>query len=181
MKIFIDIDDTMLQTSNTCKGNLTGQWLTAERTAPFFEGMEETLHYFKRKGFDCFVVTERGRISEEEVFAVKDRFAVEKEARSCLHSCVYNATNKLRAIEKVYNEVFGSQIDKENTIIIDNDVEQVINCAAHGIQTILFAPESKEEKGNGNTISLLNITVAKSWDDVKAAVLNKSISAKMDR
>lgn len=178
MKIFIDIDDTLLQTSKSVKGRTGADLLIAELQAPFFEGAEQTIELFKSKGFACFLVTQRGLISDEEITITKQRFSKEKIG-VCFDNCVGHVSNKYLAIEKVYSEVFNSDIDKSNTIFIDNDVIQVANCANKGIPSILYAPDIENCSEEHEVCAQLNVPVAGSWDDIRDIVLNRAHGAKL--
>lgn len=176
MNIFIDLDGTLYDTKGVQKGNTLAHILIAEAKAPLFENSKSTIEGFCRKKANCFVVTSRGMLDDEEVQITKQRlkndgFLNRDIDQSLFKGAVFYSERKIDAIRLLYEKFFNSEIDKDNTIFIDNDIAQIEDVAIYGVKTILFAKdigyideETKSILGN------INVNTAHSWKEIEEIV-----------
>lgn len=177
MNIFIDIDNTLYQNRSVSNRILNGEFLLEEATAPLFDGAKETMVHLSTLGHKCFAVTQRGLISEEELLITYRRlreaelFAAASNHTSPILAVVGHVKNKYAAINKVYNEYLKTDLDNSQTILIDDDLQQVAECAASGIRTIWFAPQTNETPEEKNFYNDHGISIAHSWKEIKDLIL----------
>lgn len=178
MNIFIDLDGTLYDTKDVQKGNTLAHILIAEAKAPLFENSKSTIEGFCRKKANCFVVTSRGMLDDEEVQITKQRlkndgFLNRDIDQSLFKGAVFYSERKIDAIRLIYEKLFNSEIGKDNTIFIDNDIAQIEDVAFCGVKTILFAKDIagfKEE--TKNTLDELKVNIAYSWQDIEKIANN---------
>lgn len=172
MNIFIDLDDTLYNTSSALQGSAVAFLLIAEATAPLFDYAKEAIDNFNKKGATCWAVTARGLISDEEVDISKQRlqhdFCKKGEPQKIL-GIINNCETKMNAIKMVWNNYYNTEIKGNESILIENDFEQVIDAKQHGVHAILFSSEALDEESK-NACKKLQIPVAQSWKEVEKIV-----------
>lgn len=178
MKIFIDVDDTLYNISSVLTGKSVGEILTAELRAPLFDHAKETIEKFNHDGHDCWLITGRGSVCDEEMENLKKRLKADKftipEGQSLFKGgakrCSYR---KDKAIEKIYKDNYNSEVVPKECILIDDDVVSVLATAMAGVKSILFNPKEEEiDEQTQQALHDLKVSKARSWEEVEKIVDN---------
>ncbi len=171
MNIFIDLDDTLYMTSSLIQGGTVAEILLAELHAPLFENAKATIEEFNKKGHTCCCVSARGILDSEEINISKCRMRSDGfmgNDKPLITACVSGAKEKLVGINFFYTNYFKQkEIDKKNTVLIDNDFDEIVSAARFGISAIFFAPylDSIDAKTQ-SIMDELDVKVARSWLEV---------------
>lgn len=174
MNIFIDLDDTLYDTSSVLASNHVAMLLIAELKAPLFAGAKSALQNFYKSGATNWIVTARGLIDDEEIKITRQRlfrdFSENGEVKT-LRAFICCSADKLYSMQFVYQNNFGTDLAPENSVLIEDDVEQVVNAKQVGVHSILFSP-SETEADVKNACAELQIPIAKSWTEIENIVMD---------
>lgn len=177
MNIFIDLDGTLYDTESVQKGKTLAHLLLAELNAPLFDNAKTAIEDFCKEGASCFIVTGRGCMDDEEVQITKRRLREDgflipvNIPQPLLTGAAFYARSKYKAISDIYRKFYDSDVDKSNTLLIDNDISQIIEAALGGIKTILFAKDCGYiGKETQELLDKLNVNIAYSWQGVQEIV-----------
>lgn len=177
MLIFVDLDDTLYQTNvETC--GTVAEILIAELLAPMFDHAKETLEKFHKDGYECWVVTARGLISDEEIDNTKIRLRQDGLTHKGKDSVFYGMVNPCRSkysgIKNVYNNAYHKEVDTSDCVLIDNDPEAIFEAAENGVPVILFNPDDIEfDEETTRRMGNLPIKTAHSWQEIEKIVDEK--------
>lgn len=171
MNIFIDLDDTLYNTSSVIQGNKTADVLLAELYAPVFENAKETIEDINARGHKCIAISARGIMDNEEVDISKRKLAADgfmHAKDNLISACITYVARKFDGIEIFYKSYSKQdKIDTNNTILIDNDFSQIVSVATKGITTIFFMPNPDAIDQDSQTlINKLSIRIASSWIEI---------------
>jgi len=178
MIIFIDLDGTLYDTDAALNGSTVYHILMAELRAPLFDNAKEVIKEFKEQDHIVMALTKRGLIDDEEVKITKQRFQIDgfidyDEQRFDIYGMISHEISKYSSIEDFYNN--HPEFDKEEAILIDDNVKDVVEAASHGVHSVLFAPDLEEiDKESKKLLNKYNVSIIKSWLEFKEIVKEKA-------
>lgn len=177
MDIFVDLDDTLFNTSSVLTGNSVGEILIAELRAPLFDGAHDAIKALHDQGHTCWVITSRGlnesaRTEEESITISRIKSLFKAEKNYYFIGWLTRCGNKYSGINKAWHDYYKKEVDGKNSILIDDDLAQVLNAKQQGVNAILFAAQEEDAQTQA-LCREADVHIAHSWADVKQIVDEK--------